>query len=146
MTSVNLNYQEKTILICQNLISTFKIKQEIIENARKFKELIFEETKSFPKSIALYKRVKAIADNNLCKCEICKKIHGNIDYKVCRGKCTIEFKRLESLNISGIEYEDYVECKICGYKNKTSISNHLLTHSITGSEYKEKFNVRTISV
>ena len=151
-------------MICQNLISSTN-KYNLTSKGKFYRDLIFNETHNFPESISLSKRIIALSKNDKCECKICGKIHGKINKLICDNidcKNTLFLNNLaikeeneildeiekSKINNIGIEYEDYVECKICGYRHNYSLSGHLnKRHKIKkSSEYKEKFNVRTISV
>ena len=157
-----MNYPKELVQICSTIIEeTFeKSKYAHITKHRLVKsneELIYNSTNNFPKSITLTQRIKAIANNDPCKCEECGKIHGDIaKEKYCSHKCYLKNKtdnsfgeeerklrakkkqeeEIQAKYENAIEGEDYVVCKICGYKG-ADLGTHIKTHGMNSKKYKE---------
>jgi hypothetical protein len=161
MTSQDLNYNEKTISICQIFISEIS-KYNLSSRASAYKRLIYGETPGFPVKVSFSKRIHAIANNKKCDCVVCGKIHGLFDKQYCSSECYAEKNKIDAIKrheekriakisksieeCQGVEYVDFVECKICGYRSKKSISGHLVKHSISDDNYKKQFQLKRVSV
>lgn len=136
-----------------NLSNDFEIKQ--------LKSIILERTNQLPEGTSLSKRIYAfLSDFENCRCKICGTIHTK-NNEFCSTKCrikntAIELERRTNENrISNViengenkyknkqEGYDYVVCQICGCKCG-SLEGHLKIHNITGNEYKERFNIRSL--
>lgn len=156
-----MNYPKELVQICSTIIEeTFeKSKYAHITKHRLVKsneELIYNSTNNFPKSITLTQRIKAIANNDPCKCEECGKIHGDIaKEKYCSHKCYLKNKtdnsfgeeerklrakkkqeeEIQAKYENAIEGEDYVVCKICGYKG-ADLGTHIKTHGMNSKNIK----------
>lgn len=74
-------------------------------------------------------------------CEICGKNYTITRYKnYCTQECRVKKNNKELLlKVGQEEFDQMVECKICGLKSNC-LSTHLVqTHKIKGTEYKEKY-------
>lgn len=135
-------------------ISTHKL-------AKHNKELIFNMTRTFPENISLSKRIRAIAENNECKCSYCGKIHGDVAKQgYCSNKCYLDSRKLNSITddefpvynairlgnrkfANKVEGYDYMICKICGAKTG-ELGTHIRMHNISIDTYKNTYNLRTL--
>lgn len=153
-----MSFRYKNFLKCSEIVKTTNyasIKKHVDVLDPKFKESVYAETAHFPSSIAYLKRIKAIAQNNECKCPNCGTVHGDTFKTYCSKECrlahtksaydAIARKKIvdarERKFANGVDGIDYVTCAICGEK-MGDLGTHIQRHGISNSEYKKKFNVK----
>lgn len=106
-----------------------------------------KEVKYIKSHININHPEKITKNKKNCK-NCCKDItdtHPNKNF--CCILCRDEYNNKQKIEKSKKIEGDYVECKICGYRNKSSIASHLrYNHQITTKEYRKKYpNSETIS-
>jgi hypothetical protein len=154
-----MNYQLEIFTICNQILAessnnnTYKHPLTI-----QYNDEIYNATAEFPPEIKCVYRIKAIASDDICKCNQCGKIHGKLGKEFCSRTCRDTYRKENAIKdyaqhnairmgekrySDKIEGYDYLVCQICGAKTGELLA-HIRMHDITADEYKATYGLATL--
>jgi hypothetical protein len=154
-----MNYQSEIFTICNQILA------ESSSNTTgnhpltiQYNDEIYNATAAFPSEIKCVYRIKAIASDDICKCNQCGKIHGKLGKEYCSRTCRDVYRKENAIKdyaqhnairmgekrySDKIEGYDYLVCQICGAKTGELLA-HIRMHDITADEYKATYGLTTL--
>lgn len=150
-----MNYNANLIETCQKIVSEsnkynlriHSLYDSVIDDVRNV-------TSNFPKRISMSQRIRAVAQDSLCICEQCGKVHGHPDRTFCTHKCYMNYKSenkdpnahwkwkkklAEERFQDSTEGRDFVTCQVCGFKGVDLTLHVTKVHDISREEYQTHY-------